>query len=83
MIRSNDVYVAAREPINKSEAVSRMKAKKDVYSKNESCAKSVAKSAGSDKTPVGPEKDKTGGDGYYMHYHVNGRKYGSHSFFIR
>lgn len=67
MIRSNDVYVAAREPINKSEAVSRMKAKKDVYSASKSCAKSVAKSAGSDKAPIDDGRHGNGAAGYYMH----------------
>ena len=72
------------QKISRSQAIVRMRKGLDVFAINNAKAKSIAKSAYSNKKPVGPEKDKGKSDvtGYYWHYHVFKRKYKSHAFFL-
>lgn len=81
--RTSD-YLNIGKKISRSQAIIRMRKGLDVFALNNAKAKSIAKSAYSNKKPVGPEKDKgkLGAPGYYWHYHVYKRKYKSHAFFL-
>ncbi len=61
-----------------------MQCGKSVFAASKSAAKRVAKKAGGNMKPVGPEIDegKEGVLGYYYHYHTYNRKpKGNHAFF--
>lgn len=82
--RYND-YVAIGKEITINEAVARMQCGKSVFAASKSAAKRVAKKAGGNMKPVGPEIDegKEGVLGYYYHYHTYNRKpKGNHAFFL-
>jgi len=62
-----------------------MQCGKSVFAASKSAAKRVAKKAGGNMKPVGPEIDegKEGVLGYYYHYHTYNRKpKGNHAFFL-
>ncbi len=81
-VRSN--YVDLGRRLSYSQAVTEMRKGNSIFTVTRSEAKSVAKAAGNNKKPVGPEIDNGKYDtiGYYYHFHVNGRKNKSHAFFL-
>ncbi|MFD5225411.1 hypothetical protein ACFWHT_07290 [Microbacterium sp. NPDC058342] len=62
-----------------SNAVKRVSGKKDVWSTSKNGAMTVCKSASGGKTPIGPEKDKSG-NYKVTHYHTSPRN-GAHCFY--
>ena len=67
-----------------TQAVNEVKKGKSVFTVTNAEAKAVAKAAGNNKKPVGPEIDKGKQNtiGYYYHYHINGRKNKGHVFYL-
>ncbi len=67
-----------------SQAVQEVKSGRSVFTVTNAEAEAVAKAAGNNKKPVGPEIDKGKQNtiGYYYHYHINGRKNKGHVFYL-
>lgn len=84
MITRGDLYIG--NALSRSQAVSRIKStdtkNNNVWSVSYTDAASLAREAGGNRTPVGPERDrgKTSAEGYYQHFHLYNRT-GGHSFY--
>lgn len=84
ILTKGDLYIG--NALTKEQAVERLKSSDDknnnVWSVNYFWASVIAREAGNDTKPVGPERDygKTSADGYYMHFHLYNRS-GGHSFY--
>lgn len=80
IITRGDLYIG--NPLDYSSAVQRMRSSNNVWSKSYALAAKVARGAGSNRTPIGPERDKgkSAAEGYYFHFHTYNRS-GGHSFY--
>lgn len=69
--------------ISYSQAIARINAGQSVMTYYKSDAYDIAKAAGNNKTPVGPEIHGQLGDGYYYHYHVYNRTSHAHIWYYQ
>jgi len=69
--------------ISYSQAISRIKAGQSVMAYYKSDAYDIAKAAGNNKTPVGPEIHGQLNNGYYYHYHVYNRTSHAHIWYYQ
>ncbi|WP_375087982.1 SAR2788 family putative toxin [Peribacillus sp. RS7] len=84
MLTKGDLYIG--NSFSKTQAVSRLKSSdkknNNVWSVSYTDAATIAREAGKNKTPIGPERDKgkSSAEGYYHHFHLYNRT-GGHSFY--
>jgi hypothetical protein len=76
-------YVDIGSPLSYTDAVKKVKKGLSVFTITQGEAEAVAKAAGGNTTPAGPEicKGKENVKGYYYHYHTSGRN-GGHVFYL-
>ncbi|MFP7473385.1 SAR2788 family putative toxin [Niallia taxi] len=84
VLTKGDLYIG--NSLSKAQAVSRLKSSdkknNNVWSVSYSAAAKIAREAGGNRTPIGPERDKgkSSAEGYYFHFHLYNRS-GGHSFY--
>ncbi|MDX8346333.1 SAR2788 family putative toxin [Rossellomorea sp. YZS02] len=84
ILTKGDLFIG--NPLSEAQAVSRLKSKdkkaNNVWSVSYSKAALIARKAGGNKAPIGPERDKgkSSAEGYYFHFHLYNRS-GGHSFY--
>ncbi len=84
ILTKGDLYIG--NSLTKAQAVARLKSSdsknNNVWSKSYSLAAAIAREAGGNRTPIGPERDKgkSSAEGYYFHFHLYNRT-GGHSFY--
>jgi hypothetical protein len=80
-IVNNDVQIQGG--ISYSQAISRINAGQGVMAYYRSDAYDIAKAAGNNRTPVGPEIHGQLNNGYYYHYHVYNRTSHAHIWYYQ
>ena len=78
---SNGIIILGSR-LSRNAAVSRIRRGLNVMARNKSYARTVAYIAGKNRTPKGPEKHGSLGQGYYWHYHIYKHSNNSHIFYI-